>query len=341
MRAIQYCPCFSIILLLAAIATVEGGEANKSPHAVQIIRLDSRFDRLVPHDTRIETIVSGHQWVEGPLWNIRGKFLLFSDIPRNAVFKWQEGNGVRLFLRASGYNGKTGFHGAEPGSNGLAYDLLGRLVLAQHGDRRIARLENDGRITQLVDRYQGKRLNSPNDLVFASNGDLYFTDPPFGLPKAFDDPTKELAYQGVYHLSKAGRLTLLINNLKAPNGIALSPNEKKLYVSDVDYERPAWHVYELRSDGTVTNGRIFADAGRWKKKPFFGPDGFKIDKEGNLFGARPGGISVFSPDGAHLGSIETSMPTSNVAWGDDGSTLYVTGGSVIFRLRLTTKGLGF
>jgi len=178
-------------------------------------------------------------------------------------------------------------------------------------------------------------------LVFKSNGDLYFTDPPFGLPKAFDDSRKELPFQGVYRLSTDGTVTLLIKDIKAPNGIAFSPDEKTLYVSDVDPKRAAWLAYDVKKDGTLTNGRVFFDATRWRKDPFFGPDGMKIDRHGNLFGARPGGISVFAPDGTYLGSIETGAPTSNMAWGDDGSTLYVTGGSSIYRIKLSAKGVGF
>jgi gluconolactonase len=275
------------------------------------------------------------------VWNRRENYLLFSDIPTNSVIKWQESKGTSTFLKPSGYTGKMPFEGPEPGSNGLTYDSESRLVLAQHGDRRIARLEKNGRRTALVDRYEGKRINSPNDLVFKSNGDLYFTDPPFGLPKAFDDPRKELPFQGVYRLSKNGQLVLLIKDVKAPNGIAFSPDETKLYVSDVDYERSGWLVYDVQPDGNVTNGRIFASAARWRKPPFFGPDGFKLDKNGNLFGARPGGVSIFAPDGTHLGSIETGMPTSNVAWGDDGSTLYITAGTSVYRAKLKTKGSGF
>jgi gluconolactonase len=161
------------------------------------------------------------------------------------------------------------------------------------------------------------------------------------LPKAFDDPRKQLPFQGVYRLSKDGRLELIIKDIKAPNGIALSPDEKKLYVSDVNYERSAWLIYDLQPGGAATNGRVFASANRWKKPPFSGPDGFKLDKDGNLFGARPGGLSIFAPDGTHLGSLETGMPASNVAWGEDGSTLFMTGGSSVYRITLTTKGSGF
>ena len=307
---------------------------------IDVIRLDPRFNKLVPINVKIERIISGRKWVEGPVWNRKNNYLLFSDIPTNSVIKWQEGKGTSVFLKPSGYTGKAPFDGPEPGSNGLTFDPEGRLVLAQHGDRRVARLENNGRLVSLVDRYEDKRINSPNDVVFRSNGDLYFTDPPFGLPKAFDDPAKELPFQGVYRRSKSGKLTLLIKDVKAPNGIAFSPDERKLYVSDVHYERSAWLFYDVKSDGTVTNGRVFADARKWRKPPFFGPDGFKLDKAGNLFGARPGGVSVFAADGAHIGSIEIGHPASNVAWGEDGSTLFITGGTSIYRLKLATRGSG-
>ncbi len=317
-------------------------EVSKPPTAMnQIIRLDPRFDRVVPSDAKLERIADGFTWVEGPVWQREGRYLLFSDIPANAVVKWRDQNGTSLFLKSSGYSGSAPFEGREPGSNGLTFDAAGRLVLCQHGDRRIARLEQDGRLTILADRYEGKRLNSPNDLVFHSNGDLYFTDPPFGLPKAFDDPTKELPFQGVYRLKPDGALTLVIQDRKAPNGIAFSPDEKILYVTDVDPNRAAWLAYDVLADGTVTNGRVFADATRWRKDPFFGPDGLKVDRNGNVYGARPGGISVFAPDGTLLGSLETGTAISNLAWAEDGSVLYITGGGAVYRIRLTTRGAGF
>jgi gluconolactonase len=315
-------------------------ENRTNPESGTIIRLDPRFNELIPADAKVEKIADGFTWVEGPVWNKQGQYLLFSDIPANTVFKWKEREGIGQFLKPSGYTGAEPFTGKERGSNGLTFDANGRLVLCKHGDRQIARLEADGTLTTLADRYQGKRLNSPNDLVFKSNGDLYFTDPPFGLPKVFDDPGKELPFQGVYRLSTDGKLTLLIRDIKAPNGIGFSPDERILYVSDLDPNRTAWLAYDVNEDGTVTNGRVFADATPWRN-PYFGPDGLKIDKDGNLFGTRPGGISIFAPDGIHVGSIEIGGPTSNLAWGDDGSTLYITGGTALYRIRLTTKGARF
>jgi gluconolactonase len=257
------------------------------------------------------------------------------------VYRWREDEGVSLYLKPSGYTGAAPFAGREPGANGLAFDSNGRLVLAEHGDRRIARLEHDGRKTTLADRYQGRRLNSPNDLVHKSNGDLYFTDPPFGLPKNFDDPHKELEFSGVYRLGRDGRLTLLIRDIKAPNGIAFSPDEKILYVTDVNPARAAWLAYDVQPDGTLGNSRVLFDATTWTRTKPGAPDGLKLDRDGHVFGAGPGGVHVFAADGTHLGSIETGVATSNVAWGDDGSVLYITAATAVYRIRLNTRGAGF
>jgi gluconolactonase len=305
-----------------------------------VVRLDPRLDRLVPPGATLERVADGFRWVEGPLWDPRGGYLLFSDIPRNAVYRWAPGSGISLFLAPSGYTGPTPFAGREPGSNGLAFDPRGRLVLAEHGDRRIARLEPDRRKTTLVDRYQGRRLNSPNDLVFTSSGDLYFTDPPFGLPRAFDDPAKELPFSGVFRLSAQGELTLLTSELRAPNGLAFSPDERVFYVSNADRTRAVWMAYDLGADGRLGPGRVLFDAtGRARTAPG-APDGLKVDRHGHLFAAGPGGIYVLAPDGAHLGSLETGGVVSNVAWGEDGSVLYVTADTAIYRIRLSTRGAG-
>ena len=306
------------LLATALLSTLfQSATVWAEPVSVTFTSLDPRFDQLVSRDAKLERIVDGFTWVEGPVWHKQDEYLLFSDIPANAVYKWKSGEGVSLFVKSSGYSGTTPFAGKEPGSNGLTLDAQGRLVLCRHGDRQIGRLESNGTIVPLADHYDGHKINSPNDLVFKSNGDLYFTDPPFGLPNAFDDLSKA-PVQGVYRLSKDGTVTLLIHDIKAPNGIAFSPDEKTLYVSDVDPNRAAWLAYDVKPDGTVTNGRVFFDATRWRKDPFFGPDGFKVDRQGNIFGARPGGLSVIAPDGTLLGTIETGHPTSNVAWGEDG-----------------------
>lgn len=331
----------SRIFVIAAVLTLwQSVTAGAESVPVTITSLDPRFDQLVPKEAQLERIADGFTWVEGPVWDKQGGYLLFSDIPANAVYRWKPGESVSLFLKNSGYSGTTPFAGKEPGSNGLALDADGQLVLCRHGDREIGRLEADGRIASLADRYDGHRINSPNDLVFKSDGSMYFTDPPFGLPKVFDDPDKA-PVQGVYRVAKDGTVTLLIDNIKAPNGIAFSPDERILYVSDVDPRRAAWLAYDVKPDGTVSNGRVFFDATRWRQDPFFGPDGLKVDRRGNLFGARPGGVSVIASDGTLLGTIETGQPTSNVAWGEDGKTLFITGGRSVYRLRVTTEGTSF
>lgn len=336
--------CFAL-LALAALATFDISLAQPQPakliQQVDVIRLDPRFDKLVPLNVKVERIVSGRAWVEGPVWNRKEKYLLFSDIPTNSIIKWQEGKGTSVFLKPSGYTGKAPFDGPEPGSNGLAYDPEGCLVSAEHGDRRIGRLEANGKKITLVDRYEGKRINSPNDVVFRSNGDLYFTDPPFGLPKSYDDPRKETPFQGVYKYSKDGKLTLLTNDIKAPNGIAFSPDEKKLYISNADPANAVWMVYDVKADGTIENGKVLFNATAWTKSKPGVPDGMKVDREGNIFGAGPGGIHVISPNGKHLGSIETGVPTGNLAWGEDGASLFITSNTNVYRLKLTTKGAGF
>jgi gluconolactonase len=306
--------------------------------APQIVRLDGRFERIVPQDAVVEKLAEGFAWAEGPVWNRVGGYLLFSDVPNNSIIKWKAGEEPSVFLKPSGYSGKEPFTGREPGSNGLTFDSQGRLVFCQHGDRRISRLEKDGSRTTLIDNYQGKRLNSPNDLVFKSNGDLYFTDPPFGLPETFDDPRKELAFQGVYRLSRAGKLTLLTTEVKAPNGIAFSPDEKKLYVADS--ARALWFVFEVKPDGTLSTGRVLFDGVEPSKDRPGVADSLKVDIHGNIFAAAPGGLYVIAPDGSLLGRFDLGTATGNCAWGEDGSTLFITSNTILYRIRLTTKGVG-
>lgn len=341
MKKLLSIPGMAMTILVIAFpvrdATAQPGQYKTQP--AKIVRLVPAFDHIVPKDAVLEKIADGFSWVEGPVWNRAEGYLLFSDIPNNVVMKWDVQEGVSLFLKPSGYTGAVPFVGLEPGSNGLTFDHEGRLVLCEHGDRRISRLEMNGTKTTLVDRYQGKRLNSPNDVVFRSNGDMYFTDPPFGLPKAFDDPARELDFCGVYRLSKNGKLTLLTKELGAPNGIAFSPDEKKLYLSD--HKRAAWLVYDVKDDGTIANGRTFFDAAEFKKNRPGSPDGMKVDTHGNIFGGGPGGIYVFSPAGKHLGTFDFGVPTGNCNWGEDGSTLFITSNTAIYRIRLNTKGATF
>ncbi len=328
----------TVVAVLSAEEVWLGGHSTNS-EVGRIERLDPRFDSVVPPGARLERVAEGIEWAEGPLWDGETGSLLFSDVPRNGIFRWSPSIGITEVLRESGYTGSVPFKGREPGSNGLAFDGDGRLVMCQHGNRRVVRREADGRMTVLADRFDGKRLNSPNDLVFRSNGDLYFTDPPFGLPASFDDPGKEIAFQGVYRLKPDGTLTAVVTDLDAPNGIGLSPNEETLYVSNAVSKRPIWMAYDVLPDGTLARGRQFAEATAWVAQGEGVPDGLKIDRHGNVFAAGPGGIHVFSPDGTRLGRIETGVPTGNLGWGDDGSVLYIAANHWILRLKTTTRGL--
>jgi gluconolactonase len=318
-------------------------EKATTPTLGTIERLDPRFDRLVPTEARVERIAEGFDWSEGPVWDKNGHFLLFSDVPLNTVFKWQEGKGVSVFLKPSGYTG-TVARGGEPGSNGLLMDGHGRLILCQHGDRRLARLEANGKFLTLADRYMGKRFSSPNDVVRKSNGDLYFTDPPYGLPGQNNDPAKELDFNGVYRISHSDNfatVTLLTKEMTFPNGIALSPDEKTLYVANSDPKKAIWMAFPVQEDGTIGPGRVFADVTSSVGTRKGLPDGMKVDASGNLFATGPGGVLVFASDGTHLGTFNTGQATANCGWGEDGSVLYITADMYIGRVRLTTKGLGF
>lgn len=306
-----------------------------------IVRKDPRFDKLIPTSSQLEKLSGGFEWSEGPLWIREGAYVLFSDIPKNAVMMWKEGVGTSVFLEKSGYTGTTPRNG-ESGSNGLLLDAQGRLVLCEHGDRRVARVERDGKKTTLADRFGGKRLNSPNDAVLKSNGDIYFTDPPYGLEKQIGDPARELNFQGVFRISTKGELTLLTKEVSMPNGIAFSPDEKKLYVANSDPENAVWFQFDVNDDGTIANRKTFFDATAWVKEGRAGlPDGLKVDRRGNLFATGPGGLHVFAPDGAHLGTIDTGGATANCAWGGDGSVLYITADMNLLRIKTGTKGEGF
>ncbi len=327
-------------LLLAFAAILPAQDTTNFPVLGEVVRMDPRLDRLIPKDARIEVVASGFLWSEGPVWIKEGGYLLFSDIPRNSVMKWKEGEGVSLWMKPSGYTGVADY-GGEPGSNGLLLDPQGRLVLCEHGDRRISLLYPDGGKRTLVDSYQGKRLNSPNDAVYHRNGDLYFTDPPYGLPKRWDDPRRELDFCGVYRLSKDGKVTLLTKELTRPNGIAFSPDYKTLYVAQSDPKAALWKAFPVKEDGTLGPGRVFYDVTEFAGKLPGLPDGMKVDREGNLFATGPGGVYVFTPEGELLGRISTGEATANCAWGDDGSTLYMTADMYLCRIKTNTRGMGF
>jgi gluconolactonase len=325
-----------LVCLMAAVGS--GEEGARTIGSVE--RLDPRMDHLVPREAVIEVLADGLAWAEGPVWDRTNRRLLFSDIPNNTVHSWSDERGLEVFLKPSGYTGDAPFAGREPGSNGLAFDDRGRLVLCQHGDRRIARLEA-GRFEAVVDRFEGRKFNSPNDLVFAADGSLYFTDPAYGLPKTFDDPARELDWCGVYCRAPDGELTLVVKDLKAPNGIGLSPDGRTLYVNQSHAEEAVLMAYDVQPDGAVSGGRVLFDMTPLVESGPGLPDGLKVDQQGHIFATGPGGVHVLTPGGTHLGTLRTGVPTANCAFGDDGSTLYITASDMLCRIRLTTRGLGF
>lgn len=324
-------------LTIAMTAILSAQNTTNFPELGRILRTDPALDKLIPPGAKLEVISSGFEWAEGPVWLPAEKAVLFSDIPRNSVMKWQEGIGVSLWMKPSGFTG-VGPYSDEPGSNGLTLSPDGHVVFCEHGDRRVSILTKDGGKRTLVDNYQGKRLNSPNDVVFHSNGDMYFTDPPYGLPKKADDPSRELDFCGVYKLGKDGKLVLLTKELSRPNGLAFSPDEKTLYVANSDPDRAIWMSYPVKADGTLGAGKVFADVTSMTKGMKGLPDGMKVDRAGNVFGTGPGGIHIFSPQGKPLGRIETGEATANCTWGDDGSTLFITADMYLCRLKTSTRG---
>jgi gluconolactonase len=303
----------------------------------KINRLDPSLDVLVSPGTKIEKLAGGFLFTEGPVWVRDGGYLLFSDPNNNLIYRWSPNDGVSIYRTHSGYTGMDIGEYGQPGSNGLTLDTQGRVTINEHGNRRVTRLEKNGQLTILADRYEGKRLNSPNDLVYRSDGALYFTDPPFGLPKFFDDPRKELSFSGVFCLVN-GELKVVSKDLSGPNGLAFSPGEKYLYVDDWDDKRKVIMRYEVRPDGSLANGEVFLDATSEGGEDAW--DGMKIDQEGNIYASGPGGLWVISPEGKHLGMIVGPEHPHNIAWGDeDGKTLYLCAKTGLYRIRLNVPGI--
>jgi gluconolactonase len=316
-------PALALHLCLAAVLPAQQPAPEFSG---SIERLDPALDDLLAKDAKIELLASGFNWSEGPVW--LDDAIVFSDVPENTAFRWKEGmTAAEVFLKPSGNT--TGTEGQ--GSNGLAKDSQGRLILCMHGDRRIGRREADGSFTTLADRWEGKRFNSPNDLVIASDGTIYFTDPPYGLK---DKTTREIDFDGIYSLTPDGRVTALVKDIRWPNGITLSPDEKTLYVAVSDRDQPRVMAF----DRNGSNPRLIFDATPLKSPQRKGGcDGLKVDPKGNIWTTGPGGVLILSPEGKHLGSILTGQATANCAWGDDGSTLYITADMFLLRVKTQVK----
>ncbi|MBK1882307.1 SMP-30/gluconolactonase/LRE family protein [Luteolibacter pohnpeiensis] len=295
-----------------------------------IERIDPALDQLVPKDAAIEVLATGFKWAEGPVWDEKSGELLFSDIPNNVIHAWNPETGLRDFMKPSGYTGIADY-GREPGSNGLTFDAAGRLLCAEHGDRRISALTpNGGKIT-LADRFEGKRLNSPNDLVVHPSGAIYFTDPVYGLPGQADDPHRELDFCGVFRIDPDdGAVSLISKEFNRPNGIALSSDGKTLFVGSSDGSDPRIYAYPIREEGGVGERRVFFDMSKIEKGG--GADGFKVDADGNVWTTGSGGLLIISAEGKLLGRVWAHRPTANIAFGGaDGKSVFITAGDRLLR----------
>lgn len=300
-----------------------------------IERIDRGLDNLIDSAATLEILSDGYEWSEGPLWVESEKMLLFSDVPTNTVYKWTEEDSIEVYLKPSGYTASNASNSEEEGSNGLALTQDGKLVLCQHGDRRLALLDAplnaaQPKYTTLADNYEGKKFNSPNDVAIRNNGDYFFTDPPYGLP---ENVGQELPFQGVYKLSN-GTVTLLVDSLTRPNGLAFSPDEKTLIIANSDQEKAMWYAYDVDENDSLVNGRIFYDATQAGRTESGLPDGLKIDKHGNVFATGPGGVWIFDKDAKLLGKIKVPASTANCAFSSDEKTLFLTADNYLLRLRM-------
>jgi gluconolactonase len=327
---------FSILLITIACNNNEN-HAMKYKTTGTIERFDPAFDSIVSRDAKAEIISEGTDWCEGPVWVEKYKMLLFSDVPRDTVYKWTEEKGKEVYLSPSGYTDPTP-RGGEMGSNGLTLDKNENLVLCQCGNRQMARMDAPldkptPKYVSLANNYNGKKFNSPNDVVFNSTGELFFTDPPYGLEKQMDDPKKEIPFQGVYKVKTNGQVVLLTDTLTRPNGIAFLPGEKQLIVANSDPDKPNWYIFDVNGD-SLTDPRIFFSAAGYDKKLKGLPDGFKVDKNGNVFATGPGGVYFFNKDGKLLGKLNVENATSNIALSPDEKTIYITNDMYVLRLKM-------
>lgn len=339
---------FTLLTLCLIIGCGEQSEQNESAEqeAAQdttrkmvgsIEQLQPELSELLDVEARLEVLGEGYEWSEGPVWVEAHQFLLFSDIPNNVIHKWQEGEGVTEYLKPAGYTGEEE-RGGEKGSNGLIIGNDGSLLLAQHGDRRIARMDAPladpkPNFVTLADSFNNQKINTPNDLVQHSNGSIYYTDPPYGFEQRGDDPAQELDFQGVYRITPSSEIELVTDELYRPNGVALSPDEKTLYVGNSGTEEPIWLAFDVADDGSTSNGRVFLDPKEVVDEPG-GPDGMDVDADGNIYSTGPGGVWVITPEAEVLGIIKTGKATSNCTIGNNGKMLYITADDYLLRLPL-------
>lgn len=333
--------------LLLAPACLHADDPAPRPTLGEILRLAPEVDAVLPADAKIEVLASGLDWSEGPVWVPAapeqpggGGYVLFSDVPRNHVLKWKEGEGLSVFLEPSGYTGLPGYS-REPGSNGLTLNAKGELVSCEHGDRRISVLTRGGGKRTVADNFEGKRFNSPNDCCIDKAGNIYLTDPPYGLPKGpADKETKELEWNGVYRIAPDGKVTLLTKEMTFPNGIALSPDQQTLYVAQSDGRAALWKAFPIQPDGTLGASRVLADATPMVGKHKGSPDGMKVDADGRIWATGPGGVHVMMPDGKLIARIDTKVPCGNCCFGgEDRSWLYICSDAWLVRVKTNVKGL--
>jgi gluconolactonase len=313
-------------------------EENTLAFIGELERYDPTLDEIISPEAKAEIIADSLQWSEGPLWIEQHQMLLFSDVPTNTVYKWTEDKGKEIYLKPSGFTGTATADFREPGSNGLLLDKNGKLILCQHGDRRLATMNApldrpSSNFTTLAAHYKGKKFSSPNDAAQSSNGDLYFTDPPYGLKKMDKDSLKELSWNGVYKVKGDGSVILLMDSVSKPNGIALFPGEKRLLVANSDPAKPNWYVWDIEDD-KLTHGRLFFAAAPYDASWKGLPDGLKIDRRGNVIASGPGGIYFFNSEGKKLGLLRLNDPASNCALTPDEKTLFITNDNYTLRVKM-------
>lgn len=327
-----------ITLLLFSLSWFFSGQTQENKPGTGTIEFVAKeLSKLINKDAKIETIAEGFQFTEGPLWLEKEQMLLLSDVPGNTIYKWTEANGKEVYVKPGGYT-DTAKRGGFMGPNGLILSHDGKLLVCQHGDRRIAVMDAplnapQSKFITAAGQYDGKRLNSPNDLFLTASGDLYFTDPSYGLERGARDPKKEIAFQGVYKMDKAGKVTLLVDSIEAPNGIAIFPDGKTLLVANSDNRKKMWYAYDIASNGLLTNGRVFYDVS--SEKGAGGCDGLKIDSKGNVFATGPGGIWIFTKSGKLIGKIKVNgTSVANCALTPDGKTIYLTATKYLLRVKM-------